>query len=558
MIKISQIYRLFVIQRVLLRHGFDEIAFSVSFLKPFKSLLWLFPWNWFRREYDAKSDRIRKVLEELGPIFVKFGQILSTRRDLMPDDITEGLSRLQDNVPAFPGEEAKKLIESAYGVEIGEIFLKFDLDCVASASIAQVHQAVLHDGTEVIVKVVRPKIKPIIVQDISLMRLMASLVERYWEPGAKLKPSLIVSEVEKTILDELDMFREASNASQLGRNFEGSDVLLVPKVYWEYTRANILVTEKVVGLNVSDLDGLRRAGVNLEQLAVDGLDILFTQIFRDHFFHADLHPGNIFIIPGRDSQPDRYGVVDFGIMGSLSEFDQRYLAQNCSAFLKRDYRRVAELHVESGWVPPETRVDEFETAIRSVCEPIFDKPVKEISLGHLLLRLFQTARRFNMEIQPQLLLLQKTLLGVEGITRDLDPELDMWEAARPAVESFMAEKLKVRNVVGRIREELPTLVARLPETPAVVFDLLDKIRSGKLIVHTRDPSLLLLKEELRRMIAKLVLALTGVGLLLFSVILYVARQSPIGSESIILALVVFLGGMGGGLVLGSILGKDKD
>ena len=373
-----------------------------------------------------------------------------------------------------------------------------------------------------------------------------------------MKPSLIVSEVEKTILDELDMFREASNASQLGRNFEGSDVLLVPKVYWEYTRANILVTEKIVGLNVSDLDGLRRAGVNLEQLAVNGLDILFTQIFRDHFFHADLHPGNIFIIPGGGSQPDRYAVVDFGIMGSLSEFDQRYLAQNCSAFLKRDYRRVAELHVESGWVPSETRVDEFETAIRSVCEPIFDRPVKDISLGNLILRLFQTARRFNMEIQPQLLLLQKTLLGVEGITRDLDPELDMWEAARPAVESFMVEKLKVRNVVGSVREELPTWVARLPETPSAIFDALDKIRSGKLIVHTRDPSLLLLKEELRRMITKLMLTLAGVGLLLFSVILFISRQSLLGSESIALSLVVFLGGLGGGLVLSSMLGKDKD
>ena len=348
MISVARIYRVLTIQRILLRHGFDEIVFSISILKPFKFLLYLFPWNWFAREYEPRSDRIRKVLQDLGPIFVKFGQILSTRRDLVPDDIVAELSYLQDSVPSFSGEEVKKIVEKSYGLNIEEVFSQFDLESVASASIAQVHQAVLHDGTVVVVKVVRPNIRRVITQDISLMRLMASLAERYWEPVFNLKPSLIVSEVEKTILGELDMFREASNASQLGRNFQGSEIISVPKVHWDYTRTNILVMEKMNGLNVSDLDSLKNSGVDLKQLALNGLDILFTQIFRDHFFHADLHPGNIFIIPGKGSKPDSYGLVDFGIMGSLSEFDQRYLAENCSAFLKKDYRRVAELHVESG------------------------------------------------------------------------------------------------------------------------------------------------------------------------------------------------------------------
>ena len=496
-------------------------------------------------------------MEDLGPIFVKFGQILSTRHDLLPEDIIKELSLLQDRVPSFDSAKVKVIVEEAFGVVLDDIFAGFDMNPIASASIAQVHEATLCDGTEVVVKVVRPDILATIKQDVSLMKLMASLIERYWEPGAKLKPSLIVSEVEKTISGELDMLREASNASQLSRNFTESDIVKIPKVYWEYTRTNVLVMEKMIGLNVSDIEGLKRAGVDLKKLASNGLDILFTQIFRDHFFHADLHPGNIFIIPGKDGAPDRYGVVDFGIMGSLSEFDQRYLAENCAAFLKKDYRRVAQLHVESGWVPADTRVDEFETAIRTVSEPIFDRPVKDISLGDLLLRLFQTARSFNMEIQPQLLLLQKTLLGVEGIIRNLDPEIDMWESARPAVQTFMAERLKLKNIIHELREEMPGWMARLPEMPKSIFDVVDKVRSGKLNVQTHDSSINLLKEEMGFMLSRVVYVLVGIGLLVFALLLSV--WADFGNEIALTyySVISLLVGLAGGMILGSFLIRKK-
>ena len=557
MISFSRSLRVFTIQRALMKYGFDEIVFSIAYLRPVKFLFYLFPWNWFPRNYGPKSTRIRRLLEDLGPIFVKFGQILSTRHDLLPEDIIKELSLLQDRVPPFDSAKVKVIVEEAFGVVLDDIFARFDMNPIASASIAQVHEATLCDGTEVVVKVVRPDILATIKQDVSLMKLMASLIERYWEPGAKLKPSLIVSEVEKTISGELDMLREASNASQLSRNFIESDIVKIPKVYWEYTRTNVLVMEKMIGLNVSDIEGLKRAGVDLKKLASNGLDILFTQIFRDHFFHADLHPGNIFIIPGKDGAPDRYGVVDFGIMGSLSEFDQRYLAENCAAFLKKDYRRVAQLHVESGWVPADTRVDEFETAIRTVSEPIFDRPVKDISLGDLLLRLFQTARSFNMEIQPQLLLLQKTLLGVEGITRNLDPEIDMWESARPAVQTFMAERLKLKNIIHELREEMPGWMARLPEMPKSIFDVVDKVRSGKLNVQTHDASINLLKEEMGFMLSRLVYVLAGIALLVFALLLSV--WSDFGKEIALTyySVISLLVGLAGGMILGSFLIRKK-
>ena len=557
MINFSRSIRALVIQRTLMKYGFDELVFSISYLRSVKFLLYLFPWNWFPRNYGPKSTRIRRLLEDLGPIFVKCGQILSTRHDLLPEDIIKELSFLQDQVPPFNSAKVKVLVEEAFGVGLGQIFTEFDVNPIASASIAQVHEATLRDGTEVVVKVVRPDISTTIKQDVSLMKLMANLIERYWEPGAKLKPSLIVSEVEKTIMGELDMLREASNASQLSRNFAESEILSIPKVYWEYTKANVLVMEKMVGLNVSDIEGLTQAGVDLKKLASNGLDILFTQIFRDHFFHADLHPGNIFIIPGTEGVPDRYGVVDFGIMGSLSEFDQRYLAENCAAFLKKDYRRVAQLHVESGWVPADTRVDEFEAAIRSVSEPIFDRPVKDISLGDLLLRLFQTARSFNMEIQPQLLLLQKTLLGVEGITRNLDPEIDMWESARPAIQNFMSERLRVRNIIREVREEMPGWVARLPEMPKSIFDIADKVRLGKLNVQTHDPSINLLKKELNLMLSRVVYALVGIGLLIFALLLSMWADFDHEIVPAYYSVISLLVGFGGGLILGSFFTKKK-
>lgn len=514
MITPGQFFRVFTIQRVLIRHGFDEIIFSTPLLSSLSFVLYLLPWNWRRRDYQPRAKRIRSVLEELGPLFVKFGQILSTRRDLIAEDIADELSKLQDEVPPFPGEQARSIIEKAYGQPLDKIFTSFDEKPLASASIAQVHAARIRSGEEVIVKVVRPNLRRTIQQDISLMYVIADALERYWARGKRLKPTVVVSEFQKTVLDELDMMREAANASQLRRNFENSEMMYVPEVYWDYTRKNVLVMERVRGLSIDDKLGLESAGVDLESLAERGVEIFFTQVFRDHFFHADVHPGNLFVIPSDDGLKPRFVPVDFGIMGSLSEFDQRYLAENFSAFLDRDYRRVAELHVESGWVPSDTRVDEFEFAIRSVCEPIFDRPMKDISVGNLLLGLFQTAQRFHMEILPQLLLLQKTLVNVEGIGRQLHPRLDLWGAARPALEKFMVERVGLRRIVGTAKQTVPRWANRLPELPTLAIDILDQMKSGRLKIQTRDPRLDAIRDEIRRMHRRLVLALVGVGFVL--------------------------------------------
>ena len=514
-----QFLRILTIQRVLIRHGFDEIIFSTPLLSSVGFLMYLLPWNWRRRDYKPRAQRIRLVLEDLGPLFVKFGQILSTRRDMLSDDVAEELSKLQDKVPPFPGEQARAIVESAYGHSLDTVFRSFEEEPLASASIAQVHAAELLDGREVIVKVVRPDIRPTIEQDIALMQVMADIAERYWPGGKRLKPTVVVSEFEKTIIDELDMMREAANASQLRRNFEDSEIMYVPDVHWDQTRRNVLVMERVRGLDIDDREGLERAGVDVAQLAEQGVELFFTQVFRDHFFHADLHPGNLFVLPPEDGRPARIVPVDFGIMGSLSEFDQRYLAENFSAFLDRDYRRVAELHVESGWVPRETRVDEFEFAIRAVCEPIFDRPMKDISVGNLLLRLFQTAQRFHMEILPQLLLLQKTLVNVEGIGRQLYPQLDLWRAARPPLESFMLDRVGVRRMIGSVRKTVPRWVDRLPELPGLAVDVLEQVKTGRLEVQARDPEIADLREEIRAMHRNLVLALIGVGFIVCAAIM---------------------------------------
>ncbi|MEX2482498.1 MAG: ubiquinone biosynthesis regulatory protein kinase UbiB [Gammaproteobacteria bacterium] len=523
MITPRQFLRVLTIQRVLIRHGFDELVLSIPVLRQVRFLLYVLPWNWHRRDYKPRAERIRAVLEELGPLFVKFGQILSTRRDLIADDIAEELARLQDHVPPFPGHEARAIVERAYGHTVAEVFETFDEIPLASASIAQVHAARLRDGREVIAKVVRPNLRRTIEQDIALMRIIADLAERYWARGKQLKPTVVVAEFEKTILDELDMMREAANASQLRRNFADEEIMYVPEVFWDYTRQNVLVLERISGIGIADVEGLIRAGVDIKQLAERGVEVFFTQVFRDHFFHADMHPGNLFVIPGDAVTPARFAPVDFGIMGSLSEFDQRYLAENFAAFLKRDYRRVAELHVESGWVPAGTRVDEFEFAIRAVCEPIFDRPMKDISVGNLLLRLFQTAQRFHMEILPQLLLLQKTLVNIEGIGRQLYPELDLWNAARPALERFMLERVGIRRLVSTFKETVPRWADRLPELPALAMETLDQIKSGRLKVQTSDPLLGEIREELRDLQRRVVLALVGAGLIICAAILYGMR-----------------------------------
>ncbi len=467
MIRPSQALRLLHINIVLVRHGLDEIVLATHLFRPVRFLLYLLPWYWLRSLRAPRGVRIRRTLEDLGPIFVKFGQILSTRRDLLPDDIAEELARLQDQVPPFPAAQARAIIEKAYGRALTEIFDRFEAEPFASASIAQVHGAHLKDGRDVIVKVLRPNIETVIKRDVGLLYIIAGLAQRYWSEGRRLRPREVVAEFEKTIFDELDLQREAANASQLRRNFAGSAQLYVPEVDWPLSRRNVMVQERISGTPISDIAALRSAGTDMKKLAEMGVEIFFTQVFRDSFFHADMHPGNIFV-DCKDPRRPRYMAVDFGIMGTLNPTDQRYLAENFLAFFRRDYHRVAELHVESGWVPASTRIDEFESAIRTVCEPIFERPLKDISFGHLLLRLFQTARRFNMEVQPQLVLLQKTLLNIEGLGRQLYPDLDLWQTAKPFLERWMSEQVGARAFFKSLRNNLPLWGEKLPELPVLI------------------------------------------------------------------------------------------
>jgi len=491
------ILRLIHINLILIKHGLDDVILATHLFRPLRFLAIFMPWRWFRRHQRPRGERIRLALEDLGPIFVKFGQILSTRRDLLPPDIAEELAGLQDRVPPFDGARARAIVERAYGGPVSEVFDRFDETALASASIAQVHAARLKDGREVVVKVVRPGILRTIEGDLQLLYTIAYLARRYWREGRRLHPVEVVREFDKTIHDELDLMREAANASQLRRNFAGSDLLYVPDVDWPTTRDNVMVMERIHGIPISNIEALRAQGVNLKALAERGVEIFFTQVFRDSFFHADMHPGNVFVDPDRRDNP-RYIAVDFGIMGTLNPVDHRYLAENFLAFFNRDYRRVAELHVESGWVPPDTRVDEFEAAIRTVCEPIFERPLGEISFGALLLRLFQTGRRFNMEIQPQLVLLQKTLLAIEGLGRQLYPDLDLWTTAKPYMERWMREQLGVQSVVKNLRRELPKWSEHLPTLPVRLHAALDEITAARERLERQTEELSALRSEMRR------------------------------------------------------------
>jgi len=513
----GQVLRLLYIQRVLIRHGLDELVFAMHLFRPVRFLQYLLPWNWFRPVRQPRAVRLRMVLEELGPIYVKFGQLLSTRREMLPEDIAREFSRLQDDVPPFPGAQAKRIIERAFEKNIEEIFAGFDEVPLASASVAQVHAARLHDGREMIVKVVRPGIEKNIRQDLGMVRLLSEMAEKYSSDIRRLKPTNVVAEFQKTLLNELDLLREAANASQLRRNFIDSEVVYIPQVDWDLTRRNVMVMERVTGIPVSDIEALRNADIDLKWLAETGVEIFFTQVFRDSFFHADMHPGNLFVKPRAGGQP-RIMMVDFGIMSSLSEYDQRYLAENFLAFLNKDYQRVAELHVESGWVPMDTRVDEFESAIRTVCEPLIDRPLKEISFGTLLLRLFQTAKRFNMVILPQLLLLQKTLVNIEGLGRQLYPELNMWHAARPLMERWMSERIGLRGLVKGTRENIPHWLDRLPELPGKLIDLVDSTREGRLQVEWTSDEIRHLRRELRENSRRDRHALIGAALILAGVL----------------------------------------
>ena len=526
MIRPGQLFRLLHINQILVRHGLDEIIFATHLLRPARFLLYLLPWNWFRTAREPRAARLRRALEDLGPMFVKFGQLLSTRRDLLPDDIADELARLQDRVAPFPGSTARALVERAYGHPLEDVFLEFNESPLASASIAQVHAAKLNDGRQVIVKVVRPDIRKIIRRDVGLLYTLADLADRYWREARRLRPHEVVSEYEKTILDELDLVREAANASQLRRNFASSPLLYVPEVYWPLVRKNVMVMERISGTPISNVTALKAQDIDLKRLAETGVEIFFTQVFRHNFFHADMHPGNIFVSP-----QGQYIAVDFGIMGTLSPDDQRYLAENFLAFFNRDYQRVAELHVQSGWVPQETRVDEFEAAIRSVCEPIFERPLKEISFGRLLLHLFQTARRFNMELQPQLVLLQKTLLNIEGLGRELYPDLDLWQTAKPFLERWMSDHVGLRAFARSLSTNAPKWLDKLPELPLLVHETLEQTRQGRLKIEWHSRELEKLRRDINRANRRTYGAVIAGALLISAALLHSLSRDSLSSFS---------------------------
>ena len=471
----TRLYRGVFILWIVLRFGLDELllsGFKQAWLRPATRVLTL-----GRNLSAPRGQRLRQALEHLGPIFVKLGQVLSTRRDLLPSDIADELAKLQDQVPPFPSDLAVASIERAFGRKVDEIFSQFERTPVASASIAQVHFAKLKNAQgeerEVAVKVLRPGMLKVINKDLELMHTMARWLDRLSADGKRLKPREVVAEFDKYLHDELDLVREASNATQLRRNMEGLNLVLIPEMIWEYCSQEVIVMERMHGLPISQVDALRQAGVDIPKLARDGVTIFFTQVFRDGFFHADMHPGNIqvSVAPATFGQ---YVSLDFGIVGTLTEFDKEYLAQNFTAFFRRDYKRVAELHIESGWVPAQTRVDELESAIRAVCEPYFDRPLKEISLGMVLMRLFQTSRRFQVEIQPQLVLLQKTLLNIEGLGRQLDPDLDLWSTAKPFLETWMLEQVGPQRLWHQLKTEAPRFAKMLPQLPRLVYAYLQR------------------------------------------------------------------------------------
>jgi ubiquinone biosynthesis protein len=547
-VKPRVLLRLFEIQRVLLRHRLDDYVRATHLYRPLRFLFFLSPLVWFeRRRQVSRGARLRLALEELGPIFVKFGQAVSTRRDLLPADIADELAMLQDRVPPFPGTVARALIEQAYGRPLAEVFESFDETPLAAASIAQVHAARLPGGQEVVVKVLRPGMRAMIERDLAVLYALADLAQRYSREARRLRPREIVDEYQKTVLDELDLMREAANASQLKRNFAGSELLYVPEVHWDYCRNDVMVMERIHGVPISDLERLKASGTNIRRLAENGVRIFFTQVFRHNFFHADMHPGNIFVLVD-DPQRPRYAAVDFGIVGTLDPRDQHYLAENFMAVFERNYRRVAQLHLESGWVPRATRIDEMESAVRTVCEPIFDRPLKDISFGRILLRLFEISRRFNMQIQPQLMLLQKTLLNVEGLGRDLYPDLDVWATATPILREWMRERTSVLALGRELRARMPGLIEAARGLPELLGRLVDRELPGLRVPQARAERFELraeLRAELARSIRRRDAVTLGAALLLGGLVWLALARAPaaIGWTLVLAGAAVVLYGL---------------
>jgi ubiquinone biosynthesis protein len=518
--RLRQLGRMLSIQRVLVKHGLDEIVWRTHLFRP---LAWLGRLVAFGRRRRPLGVRLREALEELGPVFVKFGQALSVRPDLLPPDIAAELAKLQDQVPPFAGDAAAAALEAAFGRPVEQVFAEFDRTPLAAASIAQVHAARLRAGQEVVVKILRPNVGTLIQRDVEVLYAIAGLAERYWPEAHRLHPVEVVAEFERTLAVELDLMREAANAAQLKRNFAGSDLLYVPEVYWDFCRPNVLTIERIVGIQVDDLEALRAAGTDIKRLAENGVEIFFTQVFRHNFFHADMHPGNIFVDATNPAQP-KYVAVDFGIVGTLDERDQHYLAENFLAFFRRDYRRVATLHVDSAWVPAGTRVDELEAAVRAVCEPIFNKPLKDFSFGLVLLRLFQTARQFNMEIQPQLVLLQKTLLAIEGLGRQLYPELDLWQTAKPVLEDWMRERHDPRTRIKQLVAAWPEISEDLALLPRLLHRTLRRADSDAAAAR-RQQRAPWSGDERRRPNSRLEQLVIG-GALLIAGVLWTGLASP--------------------------------
>jgi ubiquinone biosynthesis protein len=533
------ISRLLQIQRVLVRHRLDEIILATHLFRPLRFAFYLSPATWFRRKASlSRAERLRLALEELGPIFMKFGQTLSTRRDLLPRDIADELEKLQDRVPPFSNAAARALVEAAYERPVAEVFARFDESPIAAATIAQVHGAQLKDGKEVVVKIVRPGIRALIERDLEVMYTLAGLANRYWSDAPRLRPVELVREYEKTILDELNLKREAANAAQLRRNFTGSHLLYVPEVYWDYTRNNVMVMERVQGVLVNDVAELQRRGANIQRLAENGVEIFFTQAFRHNFFHADMHPGNIFVLLDNPDQP-RYAAVDFGIVGTLAPRDQHYLAENFLAFFEHDYRRIAQLHIDSGWIPSHVRVDELESAVRTVCEPIANKPLREISFGQVLISLFEAAQRFDAQLQPQLMLIQKTLLQIEGVGRQLYPDLDLWKTAQPLLRQWVAERWSPRALARDVRKQLPDMLQALRQLPPLVENAIQRASDGQFRVplDTREIERLqqTIRDDGRRRDVTLVSSVAAFS----GVLLLIAEVGPVwlGASVLVASLI---------------------